>query len=169
VDRCRAEIDEAERLLRAGHPDVEGLVLALADWSQELRMIELEKRKPPAGEAGGDEGCGLSSAVVLGLAVGDPAVLKPAVGIGSDEAEVAAGEGVREPEVSLVDGVIFEIPAAQFLEDVGLGADDLVHHGAKSTGETIRPRGMYAKCDSGLSVGVILGVSDGSYHAESPN
>jgi hypothetical protein len=39
IDRCRAEVDEAERLLRAGHPDVEGLCLALADWSAELRMI----------------------------------------------------------------------------------------------------------------------------------
>ena len=53
-DRCRVEIASIEALLRAGHPDVEGLVLALADWSQELRMIEREKRKPPAVEAGGN-------------------------------------------------------------------------------------------------------------------
>ena len=39
IDRCRAECSEAERLLRAGHPDVEGLCLALADWSAALRMI----------------------------------------------------------------------------------------------------------------------------------
>jgi hypothetical protein len=39
IDRCRAEASEAERLLRAGHPDVEGLCLALADWSAALRMI----------------------------------------------------------------------------------------------------------------------------------
>jgi hypothetical protein len=29
-----------EAQLRAGHPDVEGLCLALADWSGELRLIE---------------------------------------------------------------------------------------------------------------------------------
>ena len=34
------EIAEVERLLRAGHPDVEGLCLALADWSAELRILE---------------------------------------------------------------------------------------------------------------------------------
>ncbi len=38
--RCRAEICQAERLLRAGHPDVQGLCLALADWSEELRILE---------------------------------------------------------------------------------------------------------------------------------
>ena len=30
----------SKRLLRAGHPDVEGLCLALADWSAELRVLE---------------------------------------------------------------------------------------------------------------------------------
>jgi hypothetical protein len=40
VDRCRAEIAAAEALLRAGHPDVEGLCMALADWSAELRILE---------------------------------------------------------------------------------------------------------------------------------
>src|ERR1035438_5197301 len=40
IDRCRTEIAELERLLRAGHPDVEGLCLALADWSAELRILE---------------------------------------------------------------------------------------------------------------------------------
>lgn len=40
IDRCHAEIAEVERLLRAGHPDVEGLCLALADWSAELRILE---------------------------------------------------------------------------------------------------------------------------------
>ena len=38
--RCRREIAECEALLRAGHPDVEGLCLALADWSAELRILE---------------------------------------------------------------------------------------------------------------------------------
>jgi len=27
-------------LLRAGHPDVEGLCLALTDWANELRILE---------------------------------------------------------------------------------------------------------------------------------
>jgi hypothetical protein len=40
IDRCRAEIESAKRLLRSGHPDIEGLCLALADWSAELRILE---------------------------------------------------------------------------------------------------------------------------------
>jgi hypothetical protein len=40
IDRCHTEIAEVERLLRSGHPDVEGLCLALADWSAELRILE---------------------------------------------------------------------------------------------------------------------------------
>lgn len=37
--RCNAEIAESERLLRAGHPDVEGLVRNLVDWRTERSMI----------------------------------------------------------------------------------------------------------------------------------
>ena len=44
IDRCRAEIAAAEALLLAGHPDVEGLCMALADWSAELRILERERR-----------------------------------------------------------------------------------------------------------------------------
>jgi enolase len=44
IDRCCVEIDSAQNLLRAGHPDIEGLCLALADWSAELRII-LEGRE----------------------------------------------------------------------------------------------------------------------------
>jgi len=40
VDRCSAEIAAIEALLLAGHPDVEGLCLALSDWSAELRILE---------------------------------------------------------------------------------------------------------------------------------
>ena len=40
IDRCRREIAEIQRELRAGHPDVQGLCLALADWSMELRILE---------------------------------------------------------------------------------------------------------------------------------
>jgi hypothetical protein len=39
IDRCRREIAIAEAQLRAGHPDVQGLCLALADWSAELRAL----------------------------------------------------------------------------------------------------------------------------------
>jgi hypothetical protein len=39
IERCRAEITAAEALLLAGHPDVEGLCMALADWSAELRIL----------------------------------------------------------------------------------------------------------------------------------
>ena len=38
--RCDAEIANAEALLRAGHPDLDGLLLALSDWSAEKRLIE---------------------------------------------------------------------------------------------------------------------------------
>jgi len=36
-----------EDQLRAGHPEVHGLCLALVDWSAELRIIEAEQKKPP--------------------------------------------------------------------------------------------------------------------------
>ena len=49
VDRCRDEIAAAEALLLAGHPDVEGLCLALADWSAELRILRAEAQPPDRG------------------------------------------------------------------------------------------------------------------------
>jgi len=49
MDRCRAEIADARRLLLAGHPDVEGLCMALADWSCELRLLEEQQRRQPEG------------------------------------------------------------------------------------------------------------------------
>ena len=33
---------DIETLLRNGHPDLQGLCLALADWSAEVRLIEKE-------------------------------------------------------------------------------------------------------------------------------
>ena len=42
IARCEAEVAEAKRLLRAGHPDVEGLCLMLADWFGELRLLKGE-------------------------------------------------------------------------------------------------------------------------------
>jgi len=49
MERCRWEIAAIEAELRAGNPDLRGLVLALSDWSAELRILEAEQRqeKPP--------------------------------------------------------------------------------------------------------------------------
>jgi hypothetical protein len=38
-----------EKLIRSGHPDLQGLCLALTDWSAELRILEAPKRKKPPG------------------------------------------------------------------------------------------------------------------------
>jgi hypothetical protein len=43
--RCEREMAEAEALLRAGHPDVAGLCLALHDWAQELRILHREREQ----------------------------------------------------------------------------------------------------------------------------
>jgi hypothetical protein len=43
IERCRREIATIEAQIRAGHPDVQGLCLALADWSTELRLLEAER------------------------------------------------------------------------------------------------------------------------------
>jgi hypothetical protein len=40
IERCRRELADAETKLRAGHPEVEGLSLALRDWSTELRILK---------------------------------------------------------------------------------------------------------------------------------
>jgi hypothetical protein len=39
------QISENYTQLRAGHPDVEGLCLALADWSAELRLLLAARTK----------------------------------------------------------------------------------------------------------------------------
>ena len=50
IERCRREIAALEAELLAGNPDVQGLCLALSDWSAELRILEAEQRReePPA-------------------------------------------------------------------------------------------------------------------------
>jgi hypothetical protein len=62
IDRCRDEIAAIEALIIAGHPDLQGLCLALSDWSAELRLIEGEManqtKKPAAAEAGRAERSG---------------------------------------------------------------------------------------------------------------
>ena len=56
AERCRQEIAAIEGLIVAGHPDVQGLCLALSDWCAELRLIEqetdLKTTKPATAEAG---------------------------------------------------------------------------------------------------------------------
>jgi hypothetical protein len=47
MERCRREIAVIEEQLRAGHRDVQGRCLALADWSAELRMLIVEGEKGP--------------------------------------------------------------------------------------------------------------------------
>jgi len=48
MERCRREIAAIEAELLAGNPDVEGLVLALSDWSAELRILQNEQRRQVA-------------------------------------------------------------------------------------------------------------------------
>lgn len=45
MDRCHREIAAIEKELLAGNPDVEGLCLALSDWSAELRILQNEERR----------------------------------------------------------------------------------------------------------------------------
>jgi hypothetical protein len=42
LERCDAEIRQVQRLLRDGHPDLDGLLLALADWRMERRLLMAE-------------------------------------------------------------------------------------------------------------------------------
>jgi hypothetical protein len=50
IERCRKEIAAIEAELLAGHPDVAGLCLALADWSAELRILECSATNPSDGD-----------------------------------------------------------------------------------------------------------------------
>jgi len=45
IERCHREISTIEAQLLAGSPDVQGLCLALSDWSAELRILQNEKRR----------------------------------------------------------------------------------------------------------------------------
>jgi hypothetical protein len=42
IERCRREIAAIEAEILAGNPDLQGLCLALSDWSAELRLLEKE-------------------------------------------------------------------------------------------------------------------------------
>ena len=43
LQRCDEEIRRVEVLLRGGHSDVDGLLLALVDWSTERRLLRAEQ------------------------------------------------------------------------------------------------------------------------------
>ena len=45
LEQCDAEIRQIEVLLRGGHPDVDGLLLALVDWRTERRLLIAAKEK----------------------------------------------------------------------------------------------------------------------------
>ena len=45
MKRCKREIVAIEAEILAGNPDVEGLCMALRDWSEELRILEAEQRQ----------------------------------------------------------------------------------------------------------------------------
>jgi len=40
LERCCQEIASIEDQLLAGHPDVQGLCIALMDWHQEMRLLQ---------------------------------------------------------------------------------------------------------------------------------
>ena len=45
MERCRREIAAIEAELCAGNPDVGGLLLGLADWHAELRILQDEEQQ----------------------------------------------------------------------------------------------------------------------------
>jgi hypothetical protein len=67
LERCYREIATIEAELLSGHPDVQGLCLALSDWWAELRIIEAEQRqeKPPGlNPAAGEKQIGSGHALI---------------------------------------------------------------------------------------------------------
>jgi len=58
IDHCRREVAAVEAELLAGNPDVEGLCLALRDWSAELRILHNEQRGRHAEDASQDREIG---------------------------------------------------------------------------------------------------------------
>jgi hypothetical protein len=44
IERCKREIAAIEAEILADNPDLQGLCLALSDWSAELRILEQEAR-----------------------------------------------------------------------------------------------------------------------------
>ena len=48
MERCCREIAAIKAQIRAGHPDLQGLCLGLADWSAELRLLQVSQGLAPA-------------------------------------------------------------------------------------------------------------------------
>jgi hypothetical protein len=60
IERCRQEIAAIKAELLSGNREVEGLVLALADWSAELRILRNEGGRRNNGDSS-PEGAGNGS------------------------------------------------------------------------------------------------------------
>jgi len=45
LQRAHAEMEHAKFLLRAGHPDIQGLAVALRDWANEIALIQAEEER----------------------------------------------------------------------------------------------------------------------------
>jgi hypothetical protein len=56
MERCLREIATIEAELRAGNPDVIGLLLAYADWHAELRILQGEVSQAGSDRTGHAEG-----------------------------------------------------------------------------------------------------------------
>ncbi len=51
IERCRREIAAIEAQIRAGHPDLQGLLRGLVDWSWEWRrLLAAQNEKSRRGE-----------------------------------------------------------------------------------------------------------------------
>jgi hypothetical protein len=48
LERCKREIAGIEAVILAGNPDLQGLCLALSDWSAELRILQEEAKENAA-------------------------------------------------------------------------------------------------------------------------
>jgi hypothetical protein len=64
MERCRREIAAIEAEILAGNPDLQGLCLALSDWSAELRILQDEKRRQERTRRREVEGMGESQALM---------------------------------------------------------------------------------------------------------
>jgi hypothetical protein len=64
MDRCKREIAAIEAEILAGNPDLQGLCLALSDWSAELRILQDEERRQEGTRRREVEGTGESQALM---------------------------------------------------------------------------------------------------------
>ena len=58
MERCRREIEGIEAELLAGNRDLQGLLLALSDWSAELRILQNEERRRAEAQRREEDGIG---------------------------------------------------------------------------------------------------------------